>query len=306
MIANANKAYVGVGAETTEGTAVAVAGISFKECDVKQTTALIDNDFVSGRDAVEDQTPGRIAVTGSLKTDLEFAGFSALLACMFPATEGVFFRPNRAVGADVKTIQPSFTLIKKFTDLSVAYTYAGCKVKTLTLEIDGSSGHIPVTLALEGIAETVAGTVAAPAAPVMLDNVHITAMTEGGSALAAGSKLSLTVEFGLDPDIAYTIGNGGKRKTIDVNQMSVSGTLTALCQDTTLIEKQRLRTETSITVVLLNGTKRLTIEIPKLKYEPGTPPIQGRKGMLLALPFKAYVALDADKIITFKPETVGA
>jgi len=306
MIASANKALVGIAKETTEGTAVAVTGINFSECDVKGVTALMDSNYVTGRDAVADQIPGRTHVAGSLKTDLEFDGFSLLLQCMFPqAANALAFRPNRAAGAGVDTIQPSFTLIKKFTDLAAAYTYAGCKVKSLGIEIDGSAGQIPVTIEIEGIAETAAGTVAAPAAPVLLMNQHVTAITEGGSALPSGTKLSLKVDFGLDADIAFTVGNGGKRKTIDCNQMSVTGTLTALCQDTSLIAKQLARTESSLTVVLLNGTKQLTIAIPTLKYEPSTPPIQGKKGILLSIPFRAYVSADTDKIITFQAETVG-
>ncbi len=305
MIASANKAFVGIGKETTEGTAVAVAPIHFSECDVKGVTALMDMNYVTGRDAVEDQISGVLSVSGSLKTDLEFDGFALLLQCMFPqaATE-LAFRPNRAAGADVSTIQPSFTLIKKFNDLDTAYTYAGCKVKSLGIEIDGSAGPIPVVIEVEGISETAAGTVSAPGAPTILKNQNIASMSEGGSALPSGTKLSLKIDFGLDADIAFTVGNGGKRKTIDANQMSVTGTLTALCQDTSLIAKQLARTESSLSVVLLNGTKKLTIAIPKLKYEPSTPPIQGKKGILLSIPFRAYVANDTDKIITFQAETI--
>ena len=80
---------------------------------------------------------------------------------------------------------------------------------------------------------------------------------------------------------------------------NVSGNLTAMFENTTLLTKAKNGTESSLVATLTSGSYSLEIEIAELQYSAVSAQIEGPQGILVRLPFNAYFDDDAgDSIVT--------
>jgi len=193
---------------------------------------------------------------------------------------------------------PSFTVEKQFPDLDTAkyFQYSGCRVNSLKVDIK-SEGFIECSASLMGARETIANS-SFDAAPVDLGHTPFdgfeVALTDGGAVLANCTEISFTVENNLDGS-NYVIDGTGERLAIPTGVAKVTGSVTALFENSTLYEKAVNNTESVITIVLTLGTgvgtagnEKLTITIPEVIYQPDAPAISGPEGIKITLPFEAY------------------
>lgn len=200
---------------------------------------------------------------------------------------------------------PSYTIEKGFTNLTTPqyFKYQGCKVSRLNLKVSRKGPQI-LTLDFIGAKETISGT-AFDATHTDLGKSsffgnHISAITEGGSAIAIVSEADITLDNDLDRDV-YTINvaTPGVRRDLPEGMVKVSGTVKAIFEDVALYTKAINGTESALVVTYTLGTgagtagnEQLVITVPELVYSPNAPIIEGPRGIYVDLPFEAYYAND--------------
>lgn len=196
------------------------------------------------------------------------------------------------------TTRSSFTLEHQFTELGTAkyFQYTGCKISGMSMSA-GGDGELIATLDIVGAQETIA-TSSFDASPTsltlgVLKNSHL-AMTEGGSTISNATSIDFNVNFNLDAS-NYVIGGGGVLGSLPDGVYSVTGNLSTLFEDTTLLEKGINGTESAIVMTFTNGsTSILEITFPELKYTQNSPGIEGPQGILVSLPFAGFYDDNAD------------
>jgi hypothetical protein len=121
---------------------------------------------------------------------------------------------------------------------------------------------------------------------------------EGGSSIAIVTQASINVNNGLD-ESTFVIGGAGERSALPEGFATVTGSLTALFESTTLLDKAINGTESSLKITLSRGTglgsagnESIEFFVQQLLYERVSPPITGPAGILVTLPFKSYLNSD--------------
>jgi len=234
---------------------------------------------------------GNITVSGPIQFPVDSIATGHWLRAMLgvPATTGT--DPYTHVFSLGNT-QPSLVLEKKFADTSETIKHAkynGCKVSSWNMTI-GGDGELVADLSIAGSKETLSDSAYdGSASSVSLDRLQNfqAAITEGGSPLTIATQLDFTVDFGLDTD-KYVIGGSGTLGDIPEGMLAVSGNLTALFQNDTLLNKAINSTESSLTITMTDGDYSLAIAFAELQYARNTPGIEGPQGILITLPFQAY------------------
>jgi hypothetical protein len=188
------------------------------------------------------------------------------------------------------TAMPSITLEKGFTDITQYMLFNGCKIGSFGIDL-GGDGELVATLGVKG-AKVTASAVAYDASlttPGTLNRVNNfqAALQEGGSTFAKATKMGIKVDFDLDDSI-FCIGNNGIRGDLPQGIGKVSGTVEALFEDLTLLNKAINRTESSIKATLTSGTSSLEFLLPEVEYAVKTPAIEGPKGVLQMLDYVGY------------------
>ena len=117
---------------------------------------------------------------------------------------------------------------------------------------------------------------------------------EGGDTLAVATEISFTIDNGLDEN-GYAIGGAGKRRNMAEGFATISGSLTAMFEDATLINKAINGTESSLKITLSRGNglgsagnESLEFFLQQLQYERTSPEITGPGGVLVQLGFRNY------------------
>lgn len=188
------------------------------------------------------------------------------------------------------TEQASMVIEKGFTDIVQYMLFNGVKVGSFSIDL-GGDGELTATLGCKGQKVTASATpydatLTTPGVFNRVNNFQAT-LQEGGASFAKATKVGLKLDFGLD-DTQYCIGANGVRGDLPQGVGKVSGTLEALFEDLTLLNKAINRTESSLKVTLTNGASYMEILLPEVEYGVKTPPISGPKGVLQSLDFVAY------------------
>jgi hypothetical protein len=235
---------------------------------------------------------GNLDVAGSIVVPVDSAAFPYWLKLMFgaPATTG---SGTYTHVFSVEDTMGSGLIEKRFSDGDSLVRYAkynGIKTSSLSLSIGGDD-ELLATIGLLGKSESL-GSSAYDGDPTVLDEApweqSDAALTEGGSTLSVATQVDLNVDFGLAGD-NFVIDGTKQRYNIPADQMSVTGSVTTLFESDALLTKALNNTETSLVATLTNGSDVLTITINELHLERNMPGIEGPQGILITLPFFAYV-----------------
>lgn len=123
---------------------------------------------------------------------------------------------------------------------------------------------------------------------------EITLLEEGGVAVATIKEAKLSLDNGLDDSI-YVIGGLGTRRALPEGFTTLTGSVTGLFEDATLIAKAIAGTETSLLIRASRGTgdgsagnESIEWLIQQMKYELAGVPVEGPLGLLVPLNFKGY------------------
>lgn len=293
------QSYVMIGEEAVAFGTVATAGF---------VLPVISSSVSAGRNKStpqlirDDRNPaapfdGNFTVGGDIVVPMDSIAFWYWLQMMFgdPATTGA--ESPYAHKFTVPTSQPSFSLEHGHTDIAKYTRFVGCKISRWAMAV-GGDGELISTLSVVGATPSLQtssfdGT-PTTASFSRLSNMHAS-LKEGGGAITTAREVAFNVDFGLDTD-QHTIGDSGSLGDIPEGTIAVTGSLTTLFEDQTLLTKALASTESSLEItVSASASSSLVIEIPELQYELATPAIDGPKGLLCRLNFVGYYSDDADE-----------
>jgi len=175
--------------------------------------------------------------------------------------------------------------------------YNGCKVATAAFDFP-AEGFPTGSIAITGAKETASAT---PLDATLDDNGNTpfsafqATILEGGSSIATVTAASINLDNGLDESV-YVVGGAGERTALPEGFATISGSITALFEDATLLNKAINGTESSLKITLSrgdglgsSGNESMEFFVQQLLYERTSPPITGPAGIQITLPFKSYI-----------------
>jgi hypothetical protein len=260
---------------------------------VKSKQNLVDSATVSGRRDPAEPVRGNIDVSGTVVAPVDEVGIGYWLKAMFgaPVTTGSADPYSHVFKAGDS--QPSLVLEQGFPDIGVYELFNGCKVNKFALNLGGDA-ELVANIDILGAKETVA-TASFVASPTAINlarfNNYQASIQEGGASIATVTNATLNVEFGLLPE-GYTLG-GGYRTSLPEGQMKISGEIKAFFENKALLDKALAGTESSLSLKLTNGAHSLEFLLPEIVYERNAPGIEGSKGILVELPYRAFYGNNA-------------
>lgn len=200
----------------------------------------------------------------------------------------------------------SSTLARGFQDLSpeVWQAYTGCKVNTLGIAI-GGDGELLLTLNVVG-ADEINGNDAYDAAPSpgrlqkpidrfeQFDAIAEEGPDEAGLvAVEVLTNFNININNNLDTE-TFTIGGGGIRRALPEGIANVSGNISALFEDDSILAEAQANSTRALKAVFTSGTNVLEILLPEAKYQQNSPSISGPGGVTLDLEFQAFFSTDSN------------
>lgn len=292
--AKGSLSHVVIDFETTFGAdpgTKAAKKMPFNSCSVTGSQALnTAQTILNGRNPTM-PFAGNKDVGGQIVVPVDLTAFPWWLKGIFGAPTTTGSGPYTHV-YKVPTSQPSMVIEKKF-DFGTSQTYIksnGCKIGSLDIAF-GGDGELTASLDIIGATEAApSGTpyAASPTAVALNRLMNFqAAITEGGSAIATVTDLSIKLNCNLDTS-SRCIGGDGVLADLPEGVVEVSGSLTALFDSTTLLTKAAGLTESSLTVTLTSATHSLKFEIPELLYSPKSPGIEGPMGIKQSYEFRGY------------------
>jgi hypothetical protein len=120
------------------------------------------------------------------------------------------------------------------------------------------------------------------------------AMSEGGGAITNVKECSLNFTNNLDSSQFVISGSGGQLGALPTGVAMVSGSITALFENDTLLTKARNFTESDLTMTWTSGTSSLALHVPEMVYSVRHPQVSGPDGVVISLDYRGYYANDAD------------
>ncbi len=261
---------------------------------VKSKQNLVDSATISGRRDPAQPVPGNIDVSGTVVVPVDEIGIGYWLKAMFgaPVTTGSADPYSHVFKAGDS--QPSFILEQGFPDIGVYELFNGCKVNKFALTLGGDA-ELVANIDVLGAKET-AGTASFAASPAAIAlsrfNNYQASIQEGGASIATVTNATLNVEFGLLGD-SYTLGGSGLRTSLPEGLLKITGEIKAFFENKALLDKALNGTESSLSLKLTNGTHSLEFLLPEIVYERNAPGIEGSKGILVELPYRAFYGNNA-------------
>lgn len=286
--------------ETTFGEdPVSPAGIvlPFNSFGLKSRRAKRSAQTITGTRNPVKPVDGNLEDSGEAVIPVDSTCFGYWLKAMFGAPTTTGAAAPYAHEFTVGDSMPSMIHEIRFSDKTGVITYSkhsGVKISNFSMSIGGDD-ELTARIGLEAAGETLSGTAydATPDTPSLsrLQNFQAT-ITEGGAELAKCAATDFSFNFGLATD-HYQIGGEGIRADLPEGILEVSGNVTTLFQSTDLLDKAVASTETSLVISFTSGTDELEFAFNEIQFERNTPAVEGPQGVMLSLPFVAYMDDDA-------------
>lgn len=276
------KSILQVAVEATYGVDAGsgAAGLPCYSHTLKGTQTQDVPEVVTGLRSAYKPQPGAKGVSGDIVVPVDDTLFATWLGSMFDEA-GL-----------LKAVQDSFT-IHDPAPAAGLFKYTGIKIIRLAMTLS-KGAPIRATLSVLGAGVTAATSTTPTAVAITPYLGHQLAFQEGGAALAGATQLTLNIDFGISEQ-DWPITGGDVRKQLSEGSVKVTGELTALLSDTTLIAKALGNTASSLGFTLTNDTNILTCKMPEVLYGFPTTDLPGPQGRLVVLPYQAYVDTDADE-----------
>ena len=251
-------------------------------CSLGFTKGSLQSEERRSDGQLSDLRHGNIAVSGDVGFELSYGEYDALLA----ATLFGAWNDNELIFGDT---QPSFTMERRFADVSQYHAYTGCTPNKLSLSIQpekivtGTFGFVGKGVSMSGTPMDASPTASQTNIP--FDSFNGTC-SEGGASIAIVTGVELALDRTLDP--AYTLFANTARG-LAANECNLTGTISAMFEDDSLLEEFLNETETSLAFTLGDGSsKSYTFSLPRIKYTGGGQIERSSGGALaLSMPFTA-------------------
>lgn len=196
------------------------------------------------------------------------------------------------------SVLPSAIIDIGYPDLTLYYKYAGVMVNSLGFSFGGNN---PLQLRVGVLCKNeTKGTSAYHASPTgdlsnvytRLNNPNISAIAEGSGDVTGIEQININLERRLDS--AFGLAGSGWRTACKETKMRVTGNITAIFEDDSLLLKGRANTESSLQVTVTSGSYSVVIKVPELLYSQRKPPTRGPNGLRQDLSFVGYYGNNAD------------
>lgn len=267
-----------------------VLSMPFNTISLAASQNTSDPATITGRrDAVE-AIYGNIDNSGDIVVPLDSKAFGHWLALAFgaptttaDATDGYYKHVFKA-----SNTQPSFCVEKVFNN-GVILKSVGCKVSKLGFSF-GGDGELTATISVVGCNETIEESqlVESPTAVAMkrFNNFQSSLLIDNVAEQVA-TDVSCDVDFGLDTE-GYAIGGNGFRVRANEGIIKPSGSVTVFFDDATYLQKATNSTEVALEIDLTNGTNKLQIAMPEVKFNRTSPSVDGATGITQQMDYNAY------------------
>ena len=294
------EATYGATPATPSGYVIPVTGIGGDW----HSRGLIENPTLRGNRNASAPVRGNEVVSGSFTSPLglEYIGWIIKHAVGDPATTGTGTLTHISKAgfseAAAGAMEVGLTMEIGFTDINQFHIYTGCRLNGFT--VSGSSEGVctfDVQVVGQDYAQDTSSLDAAPTSytETAVDHFLMT-MQEGGSPIANVKECSLTFSNNMDTS-QYVIGSAGQVGAIPSGIATVSGSVTVLFEDDTLLTKAENHTESDLSLIWTSGASSLTLHVPELVYSPASPTVSGPDGVVATLNFQGYYANDADATV---------
>jgi len=287
-----NLSYV---VEATFGTTPSSPG--FTPIRHTGTTLGLSKDAVESEELREDRQVahfrhGNKSVTGDINFELSYGGLDALLEATLC---GAWATNVLKAG----TTRRSYTVERHHQDIGKYLRSTGCQFNTMSLSVapnsmvTGSFGIIGSGFTTSGAALGSA-TYSAESTTAPFDSFS-GSIKEGGSAIAIITALELNIDNGMEA--LYVVGSADTLLP-SIGKSSVTGSVTAYFENTTLLDKFVAETTSSIEFTLTDAAGNdYIVLLPKVKYNSGNPEVSGPGAITVTLDFVAlYNSTDASQI----------
>lgn len=256
---------------------------------VRSKQNLAEDKTITGRRDPAQPSMGFIDVSGPVAVPVDEIAIGDWLKAVFgdPVTTGTADPYTHVFNPSLS--QPSLVLEQAFPDINQYFLFNGCKVGKLGISF-GGDGDLTANIDIMGAKETISTTsFDSTLTPIPLTKFapFKASISENSFDLAVVTKCDLNLDMGLDGD-TYVLGGNGFRGSVNEGIIGVSGNITALFTDAVLLNKAMAGTTSKITLKLTNGTHSLEFKLPEVMYERNSPTIDGPKGVLVELSYKAF------------------
>ena len=287
-----NMAYV---VESTFGTTPTTP--SFTPIRHTGTTIGLSKDAIESEELREDRQVahfrhGNKSVAGDINVELSYESFDDLLEAVLCGTWD-----TNVLKAG--TTRRSYTVERHHQDIGKYLRSTGCNFNALSLSVAPNSmvtGSFSVigkgfSVASTGITGATYGT-ETTTSPF---DSFTGSITEGGSNIAVITGIELSLDNGMES--LYVVGSSSTLLP-SIGKSSVSGSITAYFENSTLLEKFINETSSSLTFVLTDlAGNSYTFNLPNVKYNSGNPEVGGAGAVTVSLDFVAlYNSGDASQI----------
>ena len=287
-----NLSYV---VEATFGTTPSSPG--FTPIRHTGTTLGLSKDAVESEELREDRQVahfrhGNKSVTGDINFELSYGGLDALLEATLCGSWATHV-------LKAGTTRRSYTVERHHQDIGKYLRSTGCQFNTMSLSVapnsmvTGSFGIIGSGFTTSGSALGSA-TYSAESTTAPFDSFS-GSITEGGSAIAIITALELNIDNGMEA--LYVVGSADTLLP-SIGKSSVTGSVTAYFENTTLLDKFVAETTSAIQFTLTDAAGNdYIVLLPKVKYNSGNPEVSGPGAITVTLDFVAlYNSSDASQI----------
>lgn len=286
-IAQGSRHSIGFVKETTYGTTPAspvFKALRHNSTSLGLSKSAILSDELRADRQISDLRHGNKSVAGDIVSHLSYADFDDILEA---ALGGTWTANVLKAG----TTRRSYTIERKFGDISEFHRYTGCEVNSLAIEVapdaivNMTAGWIGKGLSI-GTAILSGATYPAATTNSPFDSFTGT-ISEGGTASGVVTSLSLNIANNLSTQFAI-----GSDETLQpsIGRSNVTGSVSVYFENKTLLEKFLNETESSIVFTLVDvAGNQYAVSLPRVKYNSGQPDVGGEGSVTLSMDFQALL-----------------
>lgn len=283
----------------TPGTPAATR-LGYIDYQVESSRALIQPDTITATRERSRPSQDNVDVTGPINYELAAEDVGALFKHLIgtPVTSGsdpythTFTPTDLPIGMEFELDNgPVLAGTNRYA------TARGCKIASADFSFT-TSGYATATFNIVG-RDVIYSATESDASPLSPGHISmpmgVAVIEEGGTVLAHASDISLTINNNIETDVRG-ISPGGLRIDAPESFVDVSGSLTALLVDDTLLNKSSQSTPSDLKITLELGSGdgsqdngHIELFIGKLIYSQTSPTVTGPGSRTLNLDFQGYL-----------------
>ena len=253
--------------------------------DIKETQNLNDSAVIRGTRNMDKSFLGFKAVDGSVSVPVDTKTTPKWLKGFLGDAVTTGTGPYTHVFKIQDLTIPSLFVEVAHEDLSLFYLHNGIKCNSFDVSF-GGDGELMMNINLMG-QKTTKATSQAVAPTAITGNTKFEQFQAAITGASSVKDFSINYTNNLDGS-QYTIGDGGVRGEIPLGMAGVSGSFTALFENSTLLDAAKANTTQSLTVTLTNGANSIEFDLEEVTLEPTGVSIDSPQGLSQTFNYTAF------------------